>query len=239
MPVITFANSKGGSGKTTSALVLACELAEATDVVLIDADHRRPLISWYKPELAPQRLTVIKSEDHNGIMDQIDEMARKVPFVIIDLEGIASQLGTYAMQQSDLVIIPTQEQVQDTVATVDTLAAVYNAGRGRRMTIPSAILLTRTHAVGRSKTNQNMREQLKAIAGEAGSSLLATPMAERSPFSAIYETNTGLRALGPNDFSKNVYQKAVNNAASFAEEVIELLTSLMGDAPTENEKEAV
>ena len=43
MPVIAFANSKGGSGKTTSALLLACELANAKAVTLIDADPRHPI----------------------------------------------------------------------------------------------------------------------------------------------------------------------------------------------------
>ena len=38
MPVISFATSKGGAGKTTSTIVLGTELAEATDVIIIDAD---------------------------------------------------------------------------------------------------------------------------------------------------------------------------------------------------------
>lgn len=46
MPVIAFANSKGGSGKTTSALLLACELAEKTAVTIIDADPRHPVTKW-------------------------------------------------------------------------------------------------------------------------------------------------------------------------------------------------
>ena len=40
MPILAFANSKGGSGKTTSALLLACELAESKPVTVIDADPR-------------------------------------------------------------------------------------------------------------------------------------------------------------------------------------------------------
>ena len=42
MAVIAFANSKGGSGKTTSALLLACELAHSKPVTVIDADPRKP-----------------------------------------------------------------------------------------------------------------------------------------------------------------------------------------------------
>ncbi len=42
MPVISFASSKGGAGKTTSAIILATELAQGTDIVLIDADPAQP-----------------------------------------------------------------------------------------------------------------------------------------------------------------------------------------------------
>ena len=41
MPVIAFANSKGGSGKTTSALLLAQALAAHRPTTIIDADPRR------------------------------------------------------------------------------------------------------------------------------------------------------------------------------------------------------
>ena len=42
MPTISFANPKGGAGKTTSALLLATELAgRGAEVVVIDADPER------------------------------------------------------------------------------------------------------------------------------------------------------------------------------------------------------
>ena len=39
MPVITFANAKGGAGKTTAALILATELASRGHrITILDAD---------------------------------------------------------------------------------------------------------------------------------------------------------------------------------------------------------
>lgn len=38
MAVISFASSKGGAGKTTSAIILGTELAEGATVIMIDAD---------------------------------------------------------------------------------------------------------------------------------------------------------------------------------------------------------
>ena len=95
MPVIAFANSKGGSGKTTSALLLACEIAEDANVTVIDADPRHPVSKWAAPSPKktppPKQLTVIRNDSKNSIIDEIEEAADRDPFVIIDLEGVASK----------------------------------------------------------------------------------------------------------------------------------------------------
>ena len=47
MPVVVFANPKGGAGKSTSALVLAQTFAKAgASVTVIDADPNRPILDW-------------------------------------------------------------------------------------------------------------------------------------------------------------------------------------------------
>ena len=50
MPVISFVSPKGGVGKTTSALILATELAAqgASRVTIIDADPNLPIAKWSK-----------------------------------------------------------------------------------------------------------------------------------------------------------------------------------------------
>ena len=47
MALVLFANTKGGSGKTTAALVLAGELVKhRAKVVILEGDPNRPLINW-------------------------------------------------------------------------------------------------------------------------------------------------------------------------------------------------
>ena len=46
MPTIVFVSPKGGVGKTTSALLLATQLANLYDVTVIDADPNRPIKAW-------------------------------------------------------------------------------------------------------------------------------------------------------------------------------------------------
>ena len=54
MALVLFANTKGGSGKTTAALLLAGELLNhGAKVVLLEGDPNRPLMSWAQARGAP------------------------------------------------------------------------------------------------------------------------------------------------------------------------------------------
>lgn len=218
MPVISFANSKGGSGKSTSALVLACELAEGADVILIDADPRRPLAAWSNMAPPPARLTVVSSKGEREIQDEIDTAARRVPFVIVDLEGMASQMSTFAMSESDLVLVPTREQHQDAQAALNTLGAVKRAGRAGRREIPAAVLLTSTKAAVKSRTARFIGNQLR---GMEGVRVMATELNERDAFSTLFSTGGGLRQLDPAEVRG--IDKAIDNAAAYAGEIVDML----------------
>jgi len=111
MATVVFASSKGGVGKSTSALLLATTLAQQAPVTLIDADPNNPLASWAMLPGKPEQLTVVSR--HNGeritrstIMNVIQDASQRDPFVIVDLEGTASSLSGYAIALADLVIAP-------------------------------------------------------------------------------------------------------------------------------------
>ena len=68
MPTIVFASPKGGAGKSTSAILLATELASrGATVTVIDADPNKPLSQWSKragkPELS---ITHKLDSDHDS-----------------------------------------------------------------------------------------------------------------------------------------------------------------------------
>lgn len=218
MPVIAVANSKGGSGKSTTALVLACEIAEATPVALIDADPRRPLATWSRMSAPPRRLEVISSRGERDIQDEIAEAARRVPFVVVDLEGTASRLASYAMAEADLVLVPAQEQHQDAQAAIDTLSEVRRAGRAARRDIPAVVVLTRTRAAVKSRTARHVASQLR---GAPGVRVLNVELVERDAFAALFASGGGLRDLLASEV--NGIDRAIENAAAFADEVVAIL----------------
>ena len=216
MPVISFASSKGGAGKTTSAIILATELAEGTDVVLVDADPARRLTRWSQLAPLPARITLVTSEGERTIQDEIAAGRSRASFVIIDLEGAASRLNSFAIAESDLVIVPSGDEQQDADEAIETLAQIGMEARARRREIPAAVLFARTNAAVKSKLEKHINGELRAAVR-----VFDTELNRRTAFSSLHNAGGGLRQLDPKEVSG--IDKAITNAESFAAEVIDVL----------------
>src|SRR5215210_1071704 len=153
MPTIVFASPKGGAGKSTSAVILATELAlKGTAVTIIDADPNKPVSQWARREGCPPNLSVIADISEKTIIDEIESAAAKTPFVIVDLEGTASMMVAYAISRADIVIIPTQPSQLDAKQAARAVALIKQQERAFKKSIPFAILYTRTSSAIRTKT---------------------------------------------------------------------------------------
>ena len=217
MPIISFASSKGGAGKTTSAIILGTELAASgAEVVLIDADPAARLATWSEITDLPNSIKVIKSGGERTILDEIDEAASEAAFVIIDLEGSASRLASFAIGESDLVCVASGEEQQDADSAIETLAEVSREGRSRGKEIPAAVLLCRTNAAVKSRLEKFIQIQLKSAVP-----VFETQLNRRTSFSALHNAGAGLRQLDRKEF--NGVDKAIANAQAFAAEVIDML----------------
>mgnify|MGYP003652305294 FL=1 len=89
MSIITFASSKGGAGKTTSAIVLAITLANRGRVCVIDADPAARLKAWADKADLPENITVLVCTREREIHDMIARADKEHDYVIVDLEGAA------------------------------------------------------------------------------------------------------------------------------------------------------
>ena len=90
MPVIVFASSKWGAGKTTACVVLACELARQgydknIEVSLIDADPNQHSAAWAKLDGKPSNIRLYENVTEENILDVIDQAQEQTPFVLVDL----------------------------------------------------------------------------------------------------------------------------------------------------------
>lgn len=164
----------------------------------------------------PSNLFVIASNGERSIQTEIDQAKGKAAFVLIDLEGSASRLTSFAIAESDLVIIPSGEEQQDADAAIDTLAEIEMEGRARRRKIPAAIVLARTAAAVKSKLEKHIHAELH----RAGR-VLQTELHRRTAFSSLHNAGGGLRQLDPEEVLG--IEKAIMNAQAFAAEIIEIL----------------
>ena len=217
MPVIAIVSPKGGVGKTTTATLLASQLAQQADVV-VDADPNRPVATWAKLPGCPARLRVVSDNvTQDTIMDHIAEAAAEVPFVVVDCEGTASLTVAYAIGEADLVIVPTQGSHLDAQQAVRALGLVKNQERMSRRTIPHAILYTRTNPAIKPRTLSHIQSQLEGF----GVKLFKTELNEREAFRAMFSFGGALQDL---DATKvGGLAKAIDNAQRFMAETIAML----------------
>ena len=218
MPTIVFASPKGGAGKSTSAVVLGCELARKGAVVtMIDADPNRPVSQWARRPGKPASLEVLSSVTEETIIDEIEAAAARVPFVVVDLEGTASMMVAYAISRADLVIIPTQGSQLDASEAAKAIRLIRQQEKAFGRRLPFAVLFTRTSAAIRPRTLQHIRDEF----ARHGVPTFGTQMHEREAFRAIFSFGGTVNDLSPAQVSN--LQSAAANAQALASEVIGLL----------------
>lgn len=215
MPVISFANPKGGAGKTTTALILATQLSEnGAKVAIIDADPERWISQWSDMPGCPANIVVINEVSEDSIVDQIEDASEHFQFVIVDLEGTASLMVANAIGMSDLVLIPLQGSSMDARGGAKTIRLIQNQSRMARRSIRHSVVLTRTSAAVTSRALKNVHDQLTAN----GIDVMKTGIVERAAYRDLFDYGGTLSALDRKQVS-NV-DKAIVNAREFAGEVI-------------------
>jgi chromosome partitioning protein len=213
MPTITVASPKGGVGKSTAAFMLACELAKATKVTVIDADPNAPIAKWSKKGKL-DNLEIIHVQPKDEIVSLIEDAEKKAVFVIVDTEGVADLRVAEAILAADFVIVPSQGSALDQDGADSAINLIRRQGKAARRSIPFAVLLTRVPAAIHTREMAETEQKLS----EDGVDVFETRIIERSAFRAIFKFKTTLDGLNPSKVSN--IDKAQDNARAFAQEVV-------------------
>jgi chromosome partitioning protein len=180
---ITFAQQKGGAGKTTVLAHLAAAWAAAgRTVAVIDLDPQRSLTRWAGLRDDPA-IGVVESKDYRAGSD-IKAAKKTYDFVLVDCPGAASSLLESAIRESDLVIAPCQPSVMDVWALETVIATA------KRLKRPIRILLNRMPA------RLGSLEEVLAALGDSRALLLATQLGNRNGFSKAMLTGRTAPELG-------------------------------------------
>lgn len=232
MPNIVIAQPKGGVGKSTSANILMTSLARrGATVTGIDADRNRPQIKWalragvrlpqypqHQPSILPS-LSIIEETAEEALIDTIQAASAASQFVIVDLEGVASQAATFAISQADMVVIPCGPSYLDAVEAAAVLKVVKACEQMARqpIRIPAAVIFTKTSPAIRPDTLREIERQFE----RAQTPIYDVRLHMRSAYAVIFSRGTPLHELDPAKVHN--LKAAIENAEAFMAETIRRL----------------
>jgi chromosome partitioning protein len=221
MPTVVFATPKGGAGKSTSAVILATQLAlKGAEVTILDADPNKPVSLWSRRGATPDRISVITDISESTIIDEIESASQKTPFVVVDLEGTASMMVAYAISRADLVIIPIQGSQLDAAEGAKMIKLIRQQERAFHKTIPFAILFTRTNPALKPRTLGHIQEEFR----KHGIRSFRSQVHEREAYRALFSFGGTLETLDPSQVGN--LEKAIANAREYAAETVAMLKAV-------------
>lgn len=160
MPVIGVCNQKGGSGKSSTAVHLACWLQSQSDsVFVIDSDGQRTSSLWLSSLSQPVPVEVIP--DPNVLLERLPILATEHQWLIVDAPGTLAEATRAIVLWSDLVLIPCQPTGVDLASASDTVRLIKQARAIRKGEPQAAIFLNR--AIKGTRLKQEAFTVLKAV----------------------------------------------------------------------------
>jgi len=226
MPVITFANTKGGAGKTTAVLLLASDLARrGSRVCVIDTDPQRWISRWREKADARVDFSVITYVTAATLQQHVIDSRRAFDHVIIDLPGAQSPLLATAIGLSNHVLIPVQGSTMDAQGGAQVLELLRYLDEKANIRIDHSVVLTRVNPLVTTRALLGARELL----AQRNVRVLDTPIFERSAFRDMFEFDGCLHMMKAGHVSN--LDKALQNAEAFAAEVLRLLEASSKKSP--------
>jgi chromosome partitioning protein len=220
MAVISIGNPKGGAGKTTLALVLADTLAtNGARVTVIDADPNAIIEKWAQKRRGREGFALSRDPkaDQAEMISTIDRVSNEDEFVIVDLEGSASQMTSRALARSHMVLVPFNLSPIDAELAAQAVRAIKEEEEALRRSIPFRLVRSRTNAAIATKTAKRIVDAINA----AELPLLDTSLVERAAYRDIFEFGLLLSELDKG--SGQQVENAIKNAGELAQSVVAAL----------------
>ena len=149
--IISVCNLKGGSGKSTIAVNLACALKQkhSMDCRLVDADRQKTAKSWSEKGLLPVSVSTAtlleaRPEDrYPGMMwiTQIKTLAEDCETIVIDLPPGLEYVLAAVTTVSDIIIVPVNPSGIDFHATTRFVELIQKSREARGTDKPDCLIV--------------------------------------------------------------------------------------------------
>ncbi len=196
--VITVAQQKGGTGKTTLAANIAATLAPSRRVALLDIDPQHSLTRWY--ELRPKTAAKLTFSDISGwrVTGEVDRLKASHDIVVIDSPPQIDTDARLAIRGANLVLIPVQPSAPDIWAAEGTLKLA--AAEKRK----AVIVLNRVPSSG--KLRETMTAQLRAD----DKPLMTATLGNRTGFASAFAEGLAVTETAPRSIAANELRALLN-----------------------------
>ena len=180
MPTIALVNSKGGVGKSTTAVHFSSWLEKRRKrVMLIDADAHESSSRWL--DKRESNIEYLAFTDPNRILDSIPKLAEKTDFMVVDAPAGMAETTRAILLRADLAVCPCQPTTLDTDSTEQTLQTIKQA-QSLRDGKPYALLVL-------SKAQRNTKAKKDALHWfkQSGFHWLTTSIHQRQFLTGLYD----------------------------------------------------
>lgn len=223
--IVTIANPKGGTGKTTLVRALSGTAAHAGNAVfLIDADSRANTMRWMEMSklmgLWPDRLQAESCLEAEVIYELALAQQAAGKMVFIDIEGTTNENLYAGLYAADIVVIPLQTTQDDVVSglqlALNHLPAVEDE---RNRSIPALVVVNQIDFVTeKTRVHEPLREALR----ESGIRLARQSIRRRTAYQNIGAAGT-LQTIERHD------AKAVAEMEELLAELLEVFKGTQGE----------
>jgi chromosome partitioning protein len=217
--VIVMANSKGGVGKSTLAVLLAVWLHErGRTVILADCDSQHSSSEWSK-EAAPG-VRVVRLAGYDEVLNELPLLDKEADYVIADGPGSNTETSRALLLRADLAVVPCKASMLEVRALAQATLVLKQARDLRKGKPKAKIVLT---MIGK---NYRLTQDMKTAAKALKLSLADTTVTQRQVYADAPGQGTVVWKMGA-------------RAGDAAKEIDELFRELVPDAGTKRAQIAV